>query len=74
MSKLISVSDEVYETLKRRKNGKSFSKVIKEMYENNRSKDIMRFAGMFEKDEGFAKAMDKIAKSRKNFKLRRVKL
>jgi predicted CopG family antitoxin len=36
MSRLISVSNEVYEMLKRRKNGKSFSETIKSMVEEKK--------------------------------------
>lgn len=52
MSKLISVSDEVYEDLSRRKTpGKSFSMVIKGFIEGKKPVDIMQFAGILSKKE-----------------------
>ena len=51
MSRQISVSNEVYELLSKRKGKKSFSQVIKENLTLNETKvDIMSFAGVM-KDE-----------------------
>jgi predicted CopG family antitoxin len=51
MARQISVSNEVYELLLKRKGKKSFSQVIKESLSSERKKqDIMRFAGVM-KDE-----------------------
>jgi predicted CopG family antitoxin len=51
MAKQISVSDEVYQLLLKRKGNKSFSQVIKESLCSTQKKtDIMRFAGIM-KDE-----------------------
>lgn len=46
MARQISVSNEVYELLSKRKGKKSFSEVIKEnLCSKEEKKDIMRFAG-----------------------------
>jgi predicted CopG family antitoxin len=51
MARQISVSDEVYQLLLKRKGNKSFSQVIKESLCSTQKKtDIMRFAGIM-KDE-----------------------
>lgn len=74
MSKLISVTDEVYEMLKRRKNGDSFSKAIKELMGAGKDVDIMQFAGAFRDDKEFNTAMYEIIKKRENFRLKKVVL
>jgi predicted CopG family antitoxin len=51
VARQISVSNEVYELLLKRKGKKSFSQVIKEnLYSHEEKKDIMSFAGIL-KDE-----------------------
>jgi predicted CopG family antitoxin len=51
MARQISVSNEVYELLSKRKGKKSFSEVIKEsLCANKKKTDIMKFAGIM-KDE-----------------------
>lgn len=72
MSKLISVSDEVYEKLKMRKNGNSFTGVINGLIEEKRGGNIMSFAGAFKDDKPFLSAMDEIMRKRKDFKLKRA--
>jgi len=44
MTKIISISDEAYETLKKLKNGMSFTEIIIEL-SKEKKKDIMDFAG-----------------------------
>ncbi len=68
MSKLISVSDEVYMTLSKYKGtNKSFSVVIKEFIENKgRDKgDIMRFAGILKHDKDLEQFKSRIQKDRR---------
>jgi predicted CopG family antitoxin len=51
MARQISISNEVYELLSKRKGTKSFSQVIKEsLCANEKKTDIMKFAGIM-KDE-----------------------
>ena len=52
MSRQISVSNEVYELLSKRKGKKSFSQVIKENLRSEQTKvDIMSFAGIMKDDK-----------------------
>ena len=51
MTKIISVSDEAYESLKRLKKEKSFSEIIIEIAKEKDSRDIMTFAGILTKEE-----------------------
>ena len=52
MARQISVSNEVYELLSRRKGKKSFSQVIKEsLCTTEKKKDIMRFAGAMKNEK-----------------------
>jgi predicted CopG family antitoxin len=52
MSRQISVSNEVYELLSKRKGKKSFSQVIKENLRSEETKvDIMSFAGVMKGDK-----------------------
>jgi len=52
MARQISVSNEVYELLSKRKGKKSFSQVIKEnLYPKEEKIDIMKFAGILKDDK-----------------------
>jgi predicted CopG family antitoxin len=52
MSRQISISNEVYELLSKRKGKKSFSQVIKENLCSEQTKvDIMSFAGVMKEDK-----------------------
>jgi predicted CopG family antitoxin len=52
MSRQISISNEVYELLSKRKGKKSFSQVIKENLRSEETKvDIMSFAGVMKGDK-----------------------
>ncbi len=52
MSRQISISNEVYELLSKRKGKKSFSQVIKENLRSEETKvDIMSFAGIMKEDK-----------------------
>ncbi len=51
MSRQISVSNEVYELLSKRKGKKSFSQVIKENLCSKEQVDIMSFAGVMKGDK-----------------------
>ena len=62
MTKIISISDEAYEKLKKMKNGYSFSKVIIELTKTR--SNIMDFAGKWEEKEA-KKIAGEIAKERK---------
>ena len=75
MVKVVSLSNEAYDKLKRIKNGKSFSEVVVELVEcKNKKKDFMKFAGVFkENGDEWEKIMKKIYEDRKNAKMRDVK-
>ncbi len=52
MARQISVSNEVYELLSKRKGKKSFSQVIKEsLCSNEKKTDIMKFAGAMKNEK-----------------------
>jgi predicted CopG family antitoxin len=52
MARQISVSNEVYELLTKKKGKKSFSQVIKEnLCPHEEKKDIMKFAGSMKKEK-----------------------
>lgn len=73
MSKLISVSDEVYESLKRRKNGRSFSEVIKGMYEKP-AKTPLDVLENWKPSKEFIEGFEESYKRRNRFKFKKVKL
>ena len=53
VARQISVSNEVYELLSKRKGKKSFSEVIKEnLCANKKKTDIMKFAGIMKDEKG----------------------
>lgn len=66
MARQISVSNEVYELLLKRKGKKSFSQVIKEnLYPKEEKMDIMRLAGILKDDsEKLERLKEKIAAER----------
>ena len=72
MAKLISVSDEVYRMLKRRKNGKSFNAVIAELCSSPKKTPFDAIKG-WQPDEKFLKSVEDAYKRRGKFKLKRVK-
>ncbi len=74
MVKVISLSNEAYERLKRIKEGKSFSEVVVELVDNKtREKDIMKFVGIWaDRKKEVDKMKKMIEEDRKKFKLRGV--
>lgn len=58
MTKVISLSDEAYEGLKKIKNGLSFSEIVIELTFEKAKDNIMKFAGALSKEEA-----DKIKKN-----------
>ena len=72
MSRLISVSDEVYETLKRQKNGKSFSEVIKGMY-TKPTKTPLDVIKDWNPSPEFIEGLEKAYLERGKWKLKKVK-
>lgn len=76
MVKVISLSNEAYEKLKKMKEDKSFSESIIELIENkkNEKKNIMEFCGIWADDDKYWKNFKKeIRKNRNKMKLREVK-
>ncbi len=75
MGKVITISEEAYNTLSRYKNPKeSFSKVILRKFGEENKVAIMSLAGAWKNKPDLIKIMKDIYKDRKNFKLRDVKL
>ncbi|MGI0141497.1 MAG: antitoxin VapB family protein [Candidatus Micrarchaeales archaeon] len=58
MAKQISISDEVYETLLKMKEGRSFSEVIKSMTKK-KNKSLMQYAGMLKHRKKELKELEK---------------
>lgn len=75
MTKIISVTDEAYERLRKLKQGESFSKTIMRLTSKEKHKSLLDFAGAWKGDK---KEMDKIfkgiAESRKHAKMKDVQL
>ena len=74
MGKVITISDEAYNTLSRYKESKdSFSKVILRKFGTRNKNAMLGLAGSWKNDKETLKIMKKIYNDRKNFKLRDVK-
>ena len=52
MTKIISISDNAYEELKKIKNGSSFTEIILELTKEKKKKSIMEYAGILTEEEG----------------------
>lgn len=72
MSKLISVSNEVYEMLKRHKNGKSFSEVIKARYSKPAKSPLDILSG-WKPGAAFIEGVEGAYRSRSSLKLKKVR-
>ena len=74
MTKVISLSDEAYSTLKNLKNGKeSFSQVVIRISFNERKKPIMSFAGKWKGNEKWEDIYKGIKEVTKKSKFREAK-
>mgnify|MGYP001568099685 CR=1 FL=1 len=73
MVKVISLSEEAYEKLKRRKTSdKSFSDVVLELVDKKPKHSIMGLFGALKDDKESIRAFEESYKLRRNLKLRRV--
>ena len=54
MTKVISISDEAYEELRRVKNGMSFSEAILELSNDLRRENLAKFSGVITREEADA--------------------
>lgn len=69
MTKVISISDEAYEELKKMKNGMSFSKIIVSITKEKKKTNLLKFAGILSDDK--AKAIkEEIIRERKKISRR----
>lgn len=69
MTKVISISDEAYEELKRMKNGMSFSEIIVNITKEKKRSNLLKFAGILSDEK--AKAIKKeIAEERRKISRR----
>lgn len=74
MTKVISLSDEAYNELKKLKGeGDSFSNVVIKMAKSGKKEGIMAFAGAWKDKPEMGKIFRKVIKDRKRFKTREVK-
>ena len=69
MTKIISISDDAYDELKKLKRDTSFSKIILELSKIKKKNSIMDFAGIIDKEEG--ERMLKMIKEERKLKSRR---
>ena len=74
MTKIISVSDEAYERLKRMKDGSSFSKTIIRLTDKTKKKNLMDVVGSWKADEKLAKDIEAAYSERDKSGLKRVTL
>jgi predicted CopG family antitoxin len=73
MSKLISVSDEIYANLSKYKmNGRSFTEVIRLFMESKNQGDIMEFAGILKDDKDLDDFKATIQRDRRAAKSRKA--
>ena len=74
MSKLIAVSDEAYDKLKRLKNNESFSKVILKLVEKPKRKSLLDLINSWDEKSrnDIADDIDSVYKNRKSWKLKRA--
>ena len=71
MTKVISISDDVYSSLKTiKKQQESFSMIIRKLVRKEKEKGLISLAGAWKDNEEIAKIMKKIIEDRKEFKLR----
>ncbi len=74
MTRVISISDEAYDRLKKRKNGGSFSEAIIGLTGGERKESLYEYLKARGPDYELADAVEKVYKKRGRFKLRRVVL
>lgn len=72
MTKVITLSDEAYSTLKRMKNGKSFSKVILSLTANRKEEHLLDILKRMGKNTELADAVESVYKERGKAKLKEV--
>ena len=74
MTKVISLSDEAYNELKKLKEeGESFSKVVIKLAEGGKKEGIMAFAGAWKNSPEMDRIFKKVLGERKKFRSREVK-
>ena len=74
MSKLVSLSDEAYKLLSRRKKGKeSFSQIVLREIGQKAKPDIMQFAGIFRNSTEWKRIEERLYKERHSAKMRDFK-
>ena len=74
MTKIISVSDEAYERLKRMKGKESFSKAILGLTEPRKRRTFYEIMEAWSPDEGFAKSVEEASAQVRKMKFRRAEL
>lgn len=75
MVRVISLSNEAYEKLKSLKGRKSFSELIVDLLNRKvQKKNIMEFAGIWKDDKYWENFNKEVKKTRKNSKLKEVRL
>lgn len=71
MVKVISLADDAYEELKTmKKEGESFSEVVRRIVERGKGKSFLSLAGSWKDDKEISKVFDEIIEDRKKVKFR----
>ncbi len=71
MTKVISISDDVYENLKNfKKSRESFSVIIRKLIKEEKKKGMLSLAGAWKDNKEMVDIMKEILEDRKKFKLR----
>ncbi|MBI4210688.1 MAG: antitoxin VapB family protein [Candidatus Diapherotrites archaeon] len=74
MTRVISISDEAYERLRKRKNGGSFSEAIMELTGGNKKKSLYEYLKERGPNHELADAFEKAYKERGKYKFKDVTL
>ena len=75
MTKVVSLSDEAYNTLKHLKHGdESFSEVVLRVTSDEKRKKFMSMAGVWKDDKEIEKIFKEVGEERKKAKMRDVDL
>ncbi len=74
MVKVVTISDESYNELRKWKGNKSFSETILRLAKTRKNKDILEFFRNLKKNDELADAIEEVYKERRFRKLKRVTL
>lgn len=73
MVKVVTISDESYEELKKWKGNKSFSETILRLTKKRSTKNLLEFIKNMKPNPGLADAIESVYKERYKYKLKKVR-